>query len=161
MSTKVEKSIEVDAPISTVYNQWTQFEQFPEFMGGVKKITQLDDKSLHWIAEIGGVEREWDAKILEQVPDEKIAWAATSGVANAGAVYFAPVGTDRTNVRLSLEYEPEGIVENVGAKLGVVSTQAEADLKRFKTFIEERGTETGGWRGEVPGDLTAQPDTTF
>lgn len=157
MTTKVEKSIEVDAPISTVYNQWTQFEEFPEFMGGIESITQLDDKNLHWVAQIGGVKREWDAKILEQVPDKKIAWAATSGATNAGAVYFAPAGADRTTVRLSLEYEPEGMVENVGDKLGIVATQAEADLKRFKTFIEKRGTETGGWRGAVPGHGVGTP----
>lgn len=150
MTTKVEKSIEVDVPVSTAYNQWTQFEDFPQFMDGVEKVHQLDDKRLHWVAEIGGVKREWDAKILEQVPDEKIAWAATSGATNAGAVYFAPLGAGRTSIRLSLEYDPKGIVENVGDKLGIVERTAEGDLERFKKFIEERGGhETGGWRGEI------------
>jgi uncharacterized membrane protein len=151
MTTKVEKSIVVDVPVRTAYNQWTQFEEFPEFMGGVKQITQVDDKNLHWVGEIGGVEREWDATILRQQPDQEIAWAATGGVTNAGAVYFTPEGADRTAIRLSLEFEPEGFVENVGDKLGIVGRQVEADLSRFKTFIENRGAETGAWRGEVQG----------
>jgi carbon monoxide dehydrogenase subunit G len=149
MTTKVEKSIEVDAPISAVYNQWTQFEEFPEFMGGVQKVEQLDDKTIHWVAEIAGVKREWNATILEQVPDQKIAWAATEGATNAGAVYFAPIGADRTSVRLSLEYEPEGLVEKAGDALSIVAMRAVADLEKFKAFIEARGSATGGWRGTV------------
>ncbi|HLL07492.1 MAG TPA: SRPBCC family protein [Nocardioidaceae bacterium] len=149
MTTKVEKSIEVDAPISAVYNQWTQFEDFPQFMGGVSTVTQLDDNRLHWVAEIAGVKREWDATILEQVPDEKVAWAATEGATNAGAVFFHSIGADRTSVRLSLEYEPEGIVEKAGDKLNIIEKQAQSDLEKFKTFIEKRGYESGGWRGTV------------
>ena len=149
MTTKVEKSIEVDAPISAVYNQWTQFEEFPQFMSGVSEVAQLDDHRLHWVAEIAGVKREWDATILEQVPDEKVAWAATEGATNAGAVFFHALGPDRTSVRLSLEYEPEGIVEKAGDKLNIIEKQAQSDLERFKTFIEKRGYETGGWRGTV------------
>jgi uncharacterized protein YndB with AHSA1/START domain len=154
MSTKVEKSIVVDVPVNAVYNQWTQFEEFPEFMGGVERVTQLDDVRLHWVAEIFGVRREWDATILEQVPDVKIAWAATEGATNAGAVYFAPVGAGQTQVRLSLEFAPEGIVEKVGDMFDVVEKQAEADLERFKAFIEQRGSATGAWRGEVAGSTT-------
>jgi uncharacterized protein YndB with AHSA1/START domain len=149
VTTKVEKSIEVDAPISAVYNQWTQFEEFPQFMGGVSQVTQLDDHRLHWVAQIAGVKREWDATILEQVPDEKVAWAATEGATNAGAVFFHSLGPERTSVRLSLEYEPEGLVEKAGDKLSIVEKQAESDLERFKTFIEKRGYESGGWRGSV------------
>lgn len=149
MTTKVEKSIEVGVPVRTAYDQWTQFEQFPEFMGGVKRVRQLTESTLHWVAEIGGVEREWDAAILEQVPDRKVAWAATSGATNAGAVSFEPVGPDRTTVRLSLEYEPEGLVEKVGDFLNIVSRRAEADLAKFKEFIESRGSETGAWRGSI------------
>ena len=149
MTTKVEKSIEVNVPVSTAYNQWTQFEEFPEFMGGVEEVRQLDDKRIHWVAEIAGVKREWDAKILEQVPDRKVAWAAVSGATNAGAVYFQPVGTDRTQVRLSLEYEPQGAVEKVGDKLNIVEKRAEADLEKFKSYIESRGSETGAWRGTI------------
>src|SRR5215208_7041699 len=106
MTTKVEKSVEVSVPVSTAYNQWTQFEEFPQFMGGVSEVKQLDDRRLHWVAEIAGVKREWDAEILEQVPDQKVAWAATQGATNAGAVYFQEISPDRTAVRLSLEYEP-------------------------------------------------------
>src|SRR3954470_16934911 len=128
MTTKVEESIQVDVPVSTAYNQWTQFEDFPHFMGGVKEVQQLGDQRLHWVAQIAGVRREWDAAILEQVPDSKVAWAATTGATNAGAVYFQSLGPARTLVRLHLEYEPEGLVEKVGDFLNVVSRQAEGDL---------------------------------
>jgi hemerythrin superfamily protein/carbon monoxide dehydrogenase subunit G len=149
VTTKVEKSVEVDVPISTVYNQWTQFEEFPQFMGGVEQVEQLDDRTLRWVAQIAGVRREWNATVLEQVPDQKVAWAATEGATNAGAVYFAPAGPDRTRVTLHLEYEPEGLVEKAGDALNIVERQAESDLEKFKTFIESRGTATGAWRGSV------------
>jgi uncharacterized membrane protein len=152
MTTKVEKSIEVNVPVSTAYNQWTQFEDFPKFMGGVQEVRQLTDRMLHWVAEIAGVKREWDAAILEQIPDQKVAWAATSGATNAGAVNFQPAGAAKTVVRLSLEYEPEGLMENVADKLNLITRQAEADLERFKAFIEGRGFETGAWRGSVNED---------
>jgi len=149
MTTKVEKTIQVNVPVSTVYNQWTQFEDFPQFMGGVQQVQQLDDRTLHWVAEIGGVRREWDATILEQVPDEKIAWAAVEGATNAGAVYFQPAGAGGTSVRLSLEYEPEGLIEKAGDALNIVERRAEADLEKFKSFIESEGYATGAWRGSV------------
>ena len=149
MTTKVEKTITVDLPVSRVYNQWTQFEEFPQFMGGISSVTQLSDTRLHWVAEIAGVKREWDAEILEQVPDQKIAWAATEGATNAGAVFFQDLGGDQTSVRLELEYAPEGLLEKAGDALGIVERRAEADLEKFKEFIEERGMATGGWRGGV------------
>lgn len=149
MTTKVEKSILVNVPVGTVYNQWTQFEEFPQFMSGIKSITQIDDRTLHWVAEIAGVKREWEATILEQVADEKVAWAATSGATNAGAVYFEAVSTEQTSVRLSLEYEPEGVVEKIGDRLSIVEKQAESDLQKFKEFIESEGYATGAWRGSV------------
>jgi hypothetical protein len=149
MSTKVEKSIQVDVPVTTAYNQWTQFEDFPFFMGGVKEVHQHDDQRLHWMAEIAGVRREWEATILEQVPDQKIAWAATEGATNAGAVRFEPVGPMSTLVYLTLEYEPEGVVEQVGDKLGIVERQVTSDLERFKALIEDEGYATGAWRGSV------------
>src|ERR687890_2386675 len=149
MTTKVEKSIQVDVPLSTAYNQWTQFEDFPHFMGGVKEVRQLDDRRLHWVAEIAGVRREWEATILEQVPDVKVAWAATSGATNAGAVRFEPAGADSTLVYLTLEYEPEGVVEQVGDKLGIVDRQVTSDLERFKALVESQGYATGAWRGSV------------
>ncbi|HYO40386.1 MAG TPA: SRPBCC family protein [Nocardioidaceae bacterium] len=157
MTTKVEKSITVDVPISTAYNQWTQFEDFPQFMGGVQQVEQLSDQRLHWVAEIAGVKREWYATVLEQRPDEKVAWAATEGATNAGAVYFAPSGTGQTLVRLELEYEPEGLVEKVGDALNIVGKQAESDLERFKKFIEGRRDATGAWRGDVEGFAVGTP----
>src|SRR4051812_47877406 len=149
MSTKVEKSIQVDVPVTTAYNQWTQFEDFPHFMGGVREVHQHDDQRLHWIAEIGGVRREWEATILEQVPDRKIAWAATEGATNAGAVRFEPAGAGSTTVFLTLEYEPEGLVEQVGDKLGIVERQVRGDLERFKALGESEGDASGAGRGSI------------
>src|SRR4051812_11052456 len=152
MSTNVEESIDVSLPVSTVYNQWTQFEDFPQFMSGVTSVTQLSDDRLEWVAEIAGVRRRWEAKILEQVPERKIAWAATEGATNAGAVTFQDLG-GRTLVHLSLEYEPEGLLEKVGDKLNVVENRAKGgDLDRFKNLVESEGHTTGAWRGSVnPG----------
>jgi hemerythrin superfamily protein/carbon monoxide dehydrogenase subunit G len=147
--TKVEKSVEVAVPVSTAYNQWTQFEEFPQFMSGVQQVEQLDDRTLRWVAEIAGVRRQWIATVLEQIPNRKVAWAATEGATNAGAVTFETVGGATTRVTLSLDYEPEGVVEKVGDALNIVERQAVGDLERFKSFIEARGTETGAWRGEV------------
>ena len=149
MTTKVEKSILVNVPVGTAYNQWTQFEDFPRFMGGIKSVRQLEDDRLEWVAEIAGVRRQWTARILEQVPDQKVAWAATEGATNAGDVTFEDVGGGQTSVHLTLEYEPEGLLEKVGDKLNIVENQAEADLDRFKAFIEAEGYATGAWRGSV------------
>jgi uncharacterized membrane protein len=149
---RIEKSVEVGAPVHAVYNQWTQFEEFPRFMAGVKEVRQLDDTHVHWHAEIWGKDKEWDAEITEQVPDRKIAWRSISGDApNAGEVRFEPVGPDRTRVHLAMAYEPQGAVENVGDKLGVLSARVQNTVEDFKKFIEKRGAETGGWRGEVHG----------
>lgn len=149
MTTRVEKSIDVEKPVRTVYNQWTQFESFPEFMQGVERVEQKDDKRLHWVAEIGLADREWDAEIVEQTPDQVIAWKATGETANDGRVTFQEVAPNRTRVNLVLEYDPEGFIEKAGDKLGVVDKRAEGDLERFKSFIEERGAEEGAWRGEI------------
>ena len=158
MTTKVEESIEVGVPVRTAYDQWTQFEDFPHFMGGVKEVRQLDDRRLHWVAEIAGVRREWEASVVEQVPDSKVAWAATSGATNAGAVRFEPAGAASTIVHLTLEYEPEGLVEQAGDKLGIVRRQVTSDLERFKALIEDQGYATGAWRGSVnPGAGVGTP----
>ncbi|MGK5171664.1 SRPBCC family protein [Geodermatophilus sp. CPCC 205761] len=149
MTTKVERAIQVDVPLRTAYGQWTQFEDFPHFMGGVREVRQLDDRRLHWVAEIAGVRREWEAAILEQVPDTRIAWAATSGATNAGAVRFEAAGPNSTVVHLTLEYEPEGVVERVGDALGIVERQVRSDLERFKALVEDEGYPTGVWRGSI------------
>jgi ribosome-associated toxin RatA of RatAB toxin-antitoxin module len=152
MTTQVTKSVIVNVPVSRAYNQWTQFEDFPQFMGGVQKVTQLGDDRLEWVAQIFGVKRQWEAKILEQQPDQKVAWAATSGATNAGAVSFEDLGGDQCRVTLFLEYEPEGLVEKAGDALNIVERQAESDLEKFKTFIESEGYASGAWRGTVEAE---------
>lgn len=149
MST-IEKSVQVGVPIHTAYDQWTQFESFPQFMEGVESVKQFDDKRLHWKAEIGGVTREWDAEIVDQVPDDRITWRAVEGTKNQGTVSFTEDKmSNTTQVTLHLEYEPEGAVEKTGDVLKIVDMRAKGDLERFKDFIEHRGTATGAWRGEV------------
>jgi len=147
---KVERSIDINVPIRTAYNQWTQFEEFPRFMDGVTAVTQLDDRRLRWQAEIGGKPKEWTADITEQIPDERVAWRSTSGARNAGVVTFHRLADHRTRIMLQLEYEPEGVVENVADAVGIVSNRVRGDLERFKEFIEVRQRETGAWRGEIP-----------
>lgn len=146
---EIEKSIVVDVPLRTAYDQWTQFESFPRFMEGVKEVRQLNDRTLHWRAEIAGQEREWDAVITQQVPDDRIGWRSTSGAAVAGNVRFEPDGPDRTRVVLHMLYEPSGAVESAVDALGFVSRRVEGDLERFKRFIESQGAQTGAWRGEI------------
>ena len=148
MST-IERSIEVNVPVRTAYNQWTQFEEFPHFMEGVKEVRQTDDTHLLWVAEIAGKEEKWNAEITEQHPDHRIAWRSTSGADNAGVVTFHYIDENTTRVMLQMDYDPEGIVENVGDKLGVGGRRVEGDLERFKKFIEGRQVPTGAWRGEV------------
>ena len=145
----IEESVEVEVPVRTAYNQWTQFEEFPQFMEGVEEVRQLDNTKVHWVAEIAGQRREWDAEITEQVPDERIAWCSTEGATNAGVVTFHRLGEGKSKVMLQLDFEPEGALEKVGDKLGIVKTRTKADLQRFKKFIESQGRETGAWRGEV------------
>ncbi len=149
MTKNIEESIDVGVPVSTAYNQWTQFETFPKFMGGVESITQGSDKMTHWKIEISGVRREFDAKITEQTPDQRIAWKSVEGPEHAGVVTFHRLGDNETRVMLQLDYDTEGLVEKVGDALGLVKHQAKGDLERFKQFIEAQGSETGAWRGEV------------
>jgi len=148
MST-IEESVEVNVPVRTAYDQWTQFEEFPRFMEGVESIRQIDDTHLHWVAEIAGQRREWDAEITEQHPDERIAWTSTSGQRNAGVVTFHRLADDRTKVMLQIDHDPEGLLDKAGDALGLVRRQAKGDLIRFKELIEERGEASGGWRGDV------------
>ena len=147
--TIIQKEIEIDMPLSTVYNQWTQFEEFPRFMEGVLEVRQLGDDRLYWRAEAAGVTKEWYAKILQQVPDRTIWWQSESGAGTGGQVAFSPLGEGRTQVSLTMTYEPEDLAETVGDKLGFLARRVAGDLKRFKEFIELRGQETGEWRGTI------------
>jgi len=154
-----KKTIEVEVPIRTAYDQWTQFEDFPRFMDGVESVKQLDDKRLHWKATVGGKLKEWDAEIVEQRPDQVISWRSIGGAHNTGSVTFQP--SDKgTKVTLVLEYEPEGAAEKAGDALGVLDRQVSSDLDRFKKFIEERRTPTGEWRGTIEGGRVEEPDRT-
>ena len=148
MST-IEESIEIDVPVRSAYNQWTQFEEFPSFMEGVESVTQIDDTHLHWVAEIGGVQREWDAVVTEQHPDERVAWKSTSGTSNAGVVTFHKLADSKTKVMLQLDVDPQGVVEKAGDALGVIRRRVSGDLERFKDLIESRGEANGAWRGDV------------
>jgi uncharacterized membrane protein len=150
MST-IRKTVTVDVPIRTAYNQWTQFESFPQFMEGVEAVRQLDDKRLHWKATIAGVTREWDAEIVHQEPDQVIAWRATSGSKNDGVVDFEadPQNSNRCTITATIEFEPEGVVETAGDLLNLIDRRVSGDLERFKELIEARGQEEGAWRGEV------------
>jgi uncharacterized membrane protein len=145
----IKETIEVNVPVSTAYNQWTQFADFPKFMDGVKSVEQLDDTHLRWVAEVGGQSRDWQAEIVEQVPEQRIAWRATDGDGPNGLVSFQPLGEDTTLVTVEMSYEPEGMKEQLGAKVGLDSRQVKEDLNRFKELVETMGSETGAWRGEV------------
>jgi uncharacterized membrane protein len=145
----VKESIDVNVPVSTAYNQWTQFKEFPKFMEGVEVVEQVDDTHLGWVAEVGGERREWHAEIVEQTPDKKIAWRAVDENGPNGIVTFEPLGEDRTLVTAEMSYEPEGLKKSLGAKVGLDSRQVSEDLQRFKQLVEALGTETGAWRGEV------------
>jgi uncharacterized membrane protein len=148
MST-IEQSIEVEAPLRAVYDQWTQFEEFPRFMDGVEEVRQLDDTHVHWVAAFGGSRHEWDAEITEQKPDERVAWRNTDGKDNAGVVTFHRLDDTHTRVMVQMDFVPEGIKEKLGDAVGAPDRRVQGDLRRFKELIEERGAASGGWRGEV------------
>jgi len=145
----IEQSIEVDVPVSTAYNQWTQFEEFPQFMDGVQEVRQLDDTRLHWVAEVGSKTHEWDAEITEQLPDERVAWKSIDGKSNAGVVTFHRLADEKTKIMVQMDYDPEGMVESLGSAVGADDRRVKGDLERFKELIESRGFESGAWRGEV------------
>jgi uncharacterized membrane protein len=152
--TTVQESIEVDVPVRTAYNQWTQFEEFPRFMEGVEEVRQIDDTHLRWRAGVAGKEKEWTAEITEQRPDERVAWKNVDGAENAGVVTFHRIGDETSRVTVQIDTEPEGIVEAAGEAVGVLDRRVRGDLERFKEFIESRGRESGAWRGEVKQDPT-------
>ena len=158
--TRIIQEVEVGVPVRAAYDQWTQFESFPQFMEGIERVDQLDDRTLEWHANIVGVEKHWRAEIVEQRPDELVSWRSTEGARNDGAVRFETLGPDRTRVVVQLDVEPEGPIETVGAALGIVEGRVKGDLERFREFIEDRGRATGSWRGEVQeGELVADDAT--
>ena len=146
---RVEQTIDVDVPVHTAYNQWTQFESFPQFMDGVEEIRQVSPELTHWKVKIAGIEREFDARITEQHPDERVAWTSVDGPTHAGVVTFHRLDETHTRVTVQMDLEPEGLAETVGDKTGFVDRKVKGDVKRFKEFIESRGSETGAWRGDV------------
>jgi uncharacterized membrane protein len=145
----IEQSVEVNVPVTTAYNQWTQFEEFPTFMDGVEEVRQLDDMRLHWVVSHGGQRHEWDAEITEQRPDERVAWRSIDGKGNAGVVTFHRIDENTTRLMVQLDWEIDGMVDQLGAALGSDDRRVKADLERFKEMIEARGEESGAWRGEV------------
>ncbi len=145
----IEQSVEVQVPLSTAYNQWTQFEQFPSFMEAVKEVRQVDDTHLHWVVEVGEQRHEWDAEVTEQKPDERIAWKSTDGKSNAGVVTFHRIGDETTRIMVQLDYLPEGILEKLGDAVGAPDRRVKGDLERFKELVERRAAPPEGWRGEV------------
>jgi uncharacterized membrane protein len=146
---EVHESIEVNVPVSTAYNQWTQFEEFPNFMENVESVTQIDDTHLRWVAEIAGKRNEWEAEIVRQEPDRVVAWKSVDGKGTSGEVKFEPLGSDRTKIDVTVSWEPEGMLESLGEKIGADTLGVKRDLENFKELIERRGAETGAWRGEV------------
>jgi uncharacterized membrane protein len=149
---RIEETIDVNVPVSTAYNQWTQFEEFPSFMEGIERVQQLDDKHLLWSGEIGGQKEDWKAEITEQHPDHRVAWKAIEGRQNAGVVTFHRLDENTTRVAVQMDWEPGGAVQSAGAAMGVDSRRVKGDLERFKEMIESRGAETGAWRGEIENE---------
>jgi uncharacterized membrane protein len=150
--TRVEREIDLDVPVRVAYDQWTQFEEFPKFMDGVERVVQETDRVLRWTATVGGQRREWTAEIVDQTPDKRVAWKSETGTDNAGAVLFTPLDAERTRIAVTIDADPEGPLETVGAALGFLERRVEGDLERFKAFIEERDAPTGAWRGEIHGN---------
>jgi uncharacterized membrane protein len=165
---KIHESVDVQVPIRVAYDQWTQFESFPQFMEGVERIEQLtdtrthwvtkvggvtrelDDRRNHWVTRVGGVAREFDTEIAEQRPDERIAWHSVGGdVQQEGLVTFEQLEDDITRVTIRIDWEPQGPAEHIGAAVGVDDRQVRSDAEGFKDYIESRGRETGAWRGEI------------
>ena len=155
--TVIHKSIDVDVPVRTAYDQWTQFEEFPRFLEGVKEVRQLDDKRIYWQAEILGKKVEWEAEIIQQIPDQRITWRSISGAENGGSIAFLPLTSDRTRIEIHMEFKPGGATESLGTAFGIVAARIEGDLQRFQSFIESRQRATGEWRGEIHGPEVVVP----
>ncbi|WP_334171322.1 SRPBCC family protein [Sinomonas sp.] len=155
----VHQSVDVNVPVSQAYNQWTQFESFPQFMGGVESVVQRDDTHLHWTTKVGGHTREFDTVVTEQQPDQRVAWNSVDGVEHAGVVTFESLGPETTRVNVQFQWDPDSALEKIGAFFGADDLQVRSDLKKFKEFIESRDAETGAWRGQV--DSTPQKGEVF
>lgn len=149
LCTPLVRRLDVGVPVRVAYNQWTQFEAFPEFLDHVKEVTQVDDTLVRWLVQLGGKEVRWTARIYEQFPDKRIAWKSVEGARNEGAVSFAPAGAHATRMLVEMIFEPQGILEDLGALVGVVSRRLDEDLEAFKSFMEQRLKETGAWRGKI------------
>jgi uncharacterized membrane protein len=149
MDSSIVETIEINVPVRTAYNQWTQFEDFPQFMASVKEIRQLDDKHLHWKANVAGEDKEWDVEITEQIPDKRIAWQSTTGVPNGGVATFHKISDNACRVAIQMDYQPEGALEKLGDSFGAVRMELRGNLQKFKEMLESRGKETGGWRGSI------------
>ncbi|WP_306328762.1 SRPBCC family protein [Streptomyces venezuelae] len=159
--TTVEQTIDVDVPLRTAYNQWTQFEEFPKFMEGVEEVRQTDDRHCHWRTKVAGVRREFDTEIVDQLPDERVAWRTVAGdVQQMGVVSFQPLDAAHTRVRLAMDVEPSGMAEKAADVMGVLDRRIKGDLKRFKGYIEEHGRESGAWRGRISPAGVDSPDMT-
>jgi uncharacterized membrane protein len=154
-STVIEQSTEVAVPVHTAYDQWTQFEEFPKFMDGVEEVRQIDDTHVHWVAKVAGQRREWDARIVDQIPDSRVAWESVAGTPNGGVVTFHPLGDSRTKIVVAMDHQPEGVADAVGSVLGLPQRRVRGDLERFRDLVERRGSATGAWRGEVRDGVKA------
>lgn len=149
MDSSIVETIEINVPVRSAYNQWTQFEDFPQFMASVHEIRQLDDKHLHWKANVAGEEKEWDVEITEQIPDKRIAWQSTTGVPNGGVATFHKISDNECRVTVQMDYQPEGALEKIGDAFGAVRMELRGNLQKFKEMLESRGKETGAWRGSI------------
>lgn len=148
-----KETVEVEVPVGTAYNQWTQFQEFPNFMEGVEEVRQIDDRHNHWTTKVAGVRREFDTEIVDQLADERITWRTTSGDTNQkGTVRFQRLDDTHTRVELVMDIEPSGAAEKAADTLNIIDRRVKGDMRRFKQYIEERGTESGAWRGRItPG----------
>lgn len=133
----IEHSVDVQAPAALAYGQWTQFERLPRFTRAIREVRRTGERQLHWRADIAGIEEAWDAEVVEDIPDRRIAWRSTGGAINSGVVTFEPLGEDASRMTLSLAYVPRGLAEKVGDLLGLVDRVVRNDLERFKDFLEE------------------------
>jgi len=145
----IVEEIEVAVPVSTAYNQWTQFEEFPKFMEGVEDVRQIDDTLFHWATKVAGKHAEWDARIVEQQPDRRIVWESIDGTYTSGSVSFEPVGPERSRIHLQMRYRTDGVLEATGSGVGLDARRVRGDLQRFRELVEGHGFEAGAWRGEI------------